>query len=368
MTSTRYIGLMSGTSLDGVDAVLTDIHEGVTRTLASYYEPYPDGLQKALKSLCSSPAWDVIHFARTEASLSEFYAHCCNTLLAQSDCSHQSVRAIGCHGQTIRHLPDMGFTYQLLNASLLAEKTGIAVVGDFRRRDMAKGGQGAPLLPSFHHALAASLSLPIAFLNIGGIANITSINEARQVTGFDTGPGNTLIDNYCQQFTSIRFDARGETARSGSVKQESLEFLASDPYFSKPAPKSTGPEYFNLERIGLSHEKSEYLQPSVADMLCTLTELTARTIADAIKAYVPSREIYVFGGGIHNLFLMERLAKRLPRHTLLSSMELGIDPDFMEATAFAWLAQQFVEGKPSSLPSVTGASGSAILGSLYPAG
>lgn len=368
MTSERYIGLMSGTSLDGVDAALIEISEtGSLTTLATHYQPFCEGLQSNLSHLARAEQWPVDLFARTELNLTQQYATCVLHMLESANISSSSIRAIGAHGQTIRHLPELGFSYQLINPSLLAAETGIDVIADFRRADLARGGQGAPLLPSFHAELCRATDQARCLLNIGGIANLTSLSPDGTTVGFDTGPGNTLINAWCRLKFEKDYDDKGAIARQGKVQASLLRILLQDAYFLRPPPKSTGPERFNLTWLD-EHLLRFGESVSDLDMLCTLVELTAKTSADAIDTHSQAKDVLIFGGGIHNDYLLERLQAHLPSRRIGSTERLGIDPDFMEATAFGWLAHRLLHDQPGNLIAVTGASSPALLGGWYPSG
>ncbi len=365
-----FIGLMSGTSLDGVDAVLVDFNADTPELLASYSHPIPEDLQSKLTEF-THPSWrgSIANMGTFHQQLGKLFADAVNQLLQISKITPQQVRAIGSHGQTLWHQPegDFPFSLQLGDANLITELTGITTVADFRSRDIAAGGQGAPLVPAFHHRTLSHNDKNRVILNIGGIANISVLPSKasnKPVMGFDTGPGNGLIDAWIHAQKGKKYDKSGDWARSGAIQDNILNKLLEDPYFSLPAPKSTGKEFFNLTwlentlRNTLEGHKPE-------DIQATLTDLTAKAIADNIDASCD--EVFVCGGGIHNKFLIERLQHHLPEIVIASTQNLGIDPDWMEAIAFAWLAKQTMEGKAGNLPSATGAKGSRILGAIYPA-
>ena len=361
-----YVGLMSGTSLDGVDAVLAEFSPArPPRLLNTQYLPYPDELRAELLAL-HTPQPDELHRAALAAqTLARLYAQAVGAALG--DTPRGRVRAIGCHGQTLRHRPADGYTLQVGNAALLAELTGIAVVADFRSRDIAAGGQGAPLVPAFHaHALAAPDAHRV-IANIGGIANVTDLPPGGTVRGWDTGPGNLLMDAWIQRHQGARYDRDGGWAASGRVDAGLLDALMRHPYLAAPPPKSAGREQFNLESLGAALAGlGQDLAPQ--DVQATLLEFTAASLADAVRRECAgAQELYVCGGGAHNATLMRRLAARLPGARVDSTTKLGIDPDWMEALAFAWLARQTLHHAPGNLPSVTGARGGRILGAIYPA-
>lgn len=362
----QYVGLMSGTSLDGVDAVLVEFRDhSPPRLLKSHYLPYDDALRAQLLAL-HTPQADEIHRAACAANeLADLYASAVEGLIAGQ--VRGTIRAIGCHGQTLRHRPDSGYTLQIGNAALLAERTGISVVADFRSRDIAAGGQGAPLVPAFHAHLLRHPTHHRVITNIGGIANVTDLPAAGPVRGWDTGPGNMLMDGWVQRHQHTRYDREGAWATSGTVRPDLLDALLSHPYLALPPPKSAGREQFNL--AWLDERLRQFSAPSApADVQATLLEFTAHTLAKAIRQEcAEAREVYVCGGGAHNAALMARLRALMPARLVDTTHALGVDPDWMEAMAFAWLARQTLHAEPGNLPSVTGARGERILGALYPA-
>lgn len=360
-----YLGLMSGTSLDGIDAVLVEISESGTTLIANYYLPYPAGLREQLLALHQSTTDELHRTALAANQLARLYAQSSNELLRSSRTGPDTVQAIGCHGQTIRHRPDAGYTLQIGNAALLAELTGITVVADFRSRDIAAGGQGAPLVPAFHAAVLASPSRHRLIANIGGIANLTDLPITGPAKGFDCGPGNMLMDAWIQSCLNQKHDEGGAWAASGRVIPTLLNKLLAQPFLAAPPPKSTGREQFNLDWLNQHLQGNEPTE----DVQATLLELTARTLTDAAMRYCTGyQEMYVCGGGAHNQALMARLvALTHPPARVASTAELGIAPDWMEAMAFAWLARQCLHRQPVNLPEVTGASGARVLGAIYPA-
>lgn len=364
MSETKlFIGLMSGTSADAVDAVLVGFeHTGALYALASHTLPIPEALRARIIALQSGTSRDVYDVCELDAELAQLYVDAINGLLAKTTHEPADIAAIGNHGQTLLHFPNNNpaFTLQVGDNHRLAELTGISVVGDFRRRDIAAGGQAAPLIPAFHKTLAPTTG-SVAFLNIGGIANISCIDNGR-ATGFDTGPGNTLMDAWIRQEKGLNFDADGAWAREGSVNQQLLTLLLNDPYFKTLPPKSTGQDYFNLNWL------QSFLADSVAaeDVQRTLLELTATTVGQAVRLS-GCTSLFCFGGGRHNRLLMERIKDLTEDVPVESTTQLGIDPDYMEATAFAWLAKQCLEGKPGNDPSVTGSRGERVLGVVFPA-
>ena len=357
---------MSGTSLDGVDAVLAEIgQDGRPRILRTHYQPYPDALRSELLAL-HAPQPDEIHLAACAANtLAHLYAEATRAVLEGVEPA--SVRAVGCHGQTLRHRPAEGYTLQIGNAALLAELTGLTVVADFRSRDIAAGGQGAPLVPAFHAQVLGAPGAHRVIANIGGIANITDLPPGGAVRGWDTGPGNMLLDAWIKRHQGKHYDRDGAWAASGRVHPGLLAALSDHPYLRLPPPKSAGREQFNLEWLdGVLAHLGAAIDP--ADVQATLLKLTAASLADAVSRECGSaRELYVCGGGAHNGALMQRLGAHLPGVNVATTSALGIDPDWVEALAFAWLARQTLHHAPGNLPSVTGARGERILGAIYPA-
>lgn len=366
--SARYLGLISGTSADSIDAVLVSFSRGVPQLLASHAHPWPAALRERMLALAQDEATiDLDAFGRLDVEIGHGFADAALHLLEQSGTPARTVRAIGSHGQTLRHRP-LGrhpFTLQLGDPSVIAERCGIEVVADFRRADIAAGGQGAPLLPALHAMLLARPGHVRVILNLGGIANITVLGADGSVHGFDTGPANGLLDAWCLRQRHEPFDRDGAYAASGRVDATLLAALLADPYFALPPPKSTGREHFHLGWLA-THPRLAALDP--ADVQATLLELTARSVATAIAQSAPeAEEVLACGGGVHNGALMRRLGELLAPSVLLSTSRYGIDPDFLEATAFAWLARQRLLGLPGNLPAVTGARGPRVLGAIYPA-
>lgn len=357
---------MSGTSLDGIDAVLAEIGpSGQPRLLKTHYLPYPDSLRAQLLSL-HSPQTNEIHLASLAANeLARLFAEAVSALL--DGIAPDSVRAIGCHGQTLRHRPVDGYTLQIGNAALLAELAGITVVADFRSRDIAAGGQGAPLVPAFHAHTLQHPGTHRVIANIGGIANITDLPQDGTVRGWDTGPGNMLLDAWVKQHRGTNYDRDGVWAASGSIHPGLLAALTQHAYLQLPPPKSAGREQFNLGWLEAAlGALDEALDP--ADVQATLLEFTASSLADAVSRECGGvQELYVCGGGAHNGALMQRIRGRLPNVRVATTTALGIDPDWVEALAFSWLARQTLHHEPGNLPAVTGARGERILGAIYPA-
>ena len=365
--TTYYLGLISGTSMDGIDAALLAFDEQ-PRLLAHYSHPLPDHIRRQLYQL-QTPGQDELATAmHLDVELGRLFATAALTLIEQAALRPDQVAAIGSHGQTLRHYPDgpAPTTWQIGDPNIIAEQTGITTVADLRRRDMAAGGQGAPLVPAFHAAVFHQAHINRAILNIGGIANLTLLpaESTRPVIGFDTGPGNGLMDAWIGQQLGQHYDRDGEWAASGHVHPGLLERLLHDAYFERPPPKSTGREYFNLDWLQPRLASFSALAPR--DVQATLCELTARTIAEALEATMDSvDEVLICGGGVHNRQLYQRLEEQLTPARVTSTAGAGIDPDWVEAAAFAWLARQTLAGDPGNLPSVTGASHPVVLGGVY---
>jgi anhydro-N-acetylmuramic acid kinase len=359
-----YIGIMSGTSLDGVDAALVDLSQATPRLVANQYQPYPQPLKDALLAL-HHPTHNELHQAQLIANqLAREYAKATQHLLEKAGVVAAQVQALGCHGQTIRHRPEHGYTIQLNNAALLAELTGIHVVSDFRSRDIAAGGQGAPLVPAFHDKVLRHLNIHRVILNIGGIANVTDLPVGKPTLGFDTGPGNLLMDAWIAKHQAKSYDKDGAWAASGKVIPELLQRLLAETFFAAKPPKSTGRDLFNLDWLTQRLSGNE----APADVQATLLALTGDSIAHAVLRFCTgTSEIYVCGGGAHNRQLMAHLQRALPQCTIQISDSVGIDADWMEAIAFAWLAQQTMTLRPGNLPAVTGARHPCVLGAIYPA-
>lgn len=360
-----YLGMMSGTSLDGLDIALIE-QEQRTTLLATHYIPMPEPLRLALLALCASGPDEIARAAIAQNQWVQLAAEGIDHLLHAQQLRAEDIRAIGSHGQTIRHEPVRGFTVQIGNPALLAELTGITVVGDFRSRDVAAGGQGAPLVPAFHEALFEHQGDRLAVLNVGGFSNLSLIEQDKPVSGFDCGPGNVLLDAWINEKQGRGYDANGTWAASGAVLPGLLAQLMSDPFFSGTGPKSTGRELFNLP--WLHHHLSTQPPYADEDVQATLLELTALSIIDSLqKAQKDTQVLLVCGGGAHNGALMARLASLLPAAKVGSTADFGVDPDWVEAMAFAWLAHCCLEGIAANRPSVTGARGLRTLGAIYPA-
>jgi len=353
---------MSGTSLDGIDAVLVDLSDQKPLQLAKYYLPFDDKLKNGLLEL-HSPAHNEIHQAQVIGNqLAKMYATTVVSLLKQAQSSINDIKAMGCHGQTIRHCPEYGYTLQIGNAALLAELTGITVVSDFRSRDIAAGGQGAPLVPAFHDYALRHPDIHRVIVNIGGISNLTNLPPNAATSGFDCGPGNLLMDAWCMQHMNEPYDDSGAWASSGKVLPELLEQMLDEPFFALSPPKSTGRDLFNIRWLKNKLNGKE----TAENVQASLLELTCRSIATAIQNHCfGAKEIYLCGGGAHNQALRERLTTLLPDKSVKTTSALGVDEDYLEAIAFAWLAQQTLHGKPANLPLVTGAKHPCILGAIY---
>ncbi|WP_299728172.1 anhydro-N-acetylmuramic acid kinase [uncultured Endozoicomonas sp.] len=361
-----YVGLMSGTSLDAMDAVAVEFDKDHPRVLATHSLPWPTELRAKIQQLCQPGDDEIRLMAEVDPAIARVAADAVNALLNKASLKPDQIQAIGSHGQTIRHMPELGYTLQIGDPNLLAELTNITVVGDFRRRDMAAGGQGAPLVPAFHHAIFTSDSDRVV-VNIGGISNVSILPAgSRQVSGFDTGPGNLLMDYWCQKHWQTPFDEGGRHAAKAMFNPELLAALLSDPFFHQAPPKSTGRELFNPNWLESRLNDFSHLSPEVIQ--ATLCSLTASCIADAIKQYAPdTTELFTCGGGAFNLTLMAMLQELLPNVVINSTNALGVDPQWVEAIAFAWLAKQRILNLPGNLPEVTGANNLRVLGGVYPA-
>jgi len=366
-----YIGLMSGTSLDGIDAALVEFGDNKFTLIATHHHAIPAELCKTLNKLAldeSECSLDTL--GEADAELGEIFAHAVNELLKQSNTQTSTIKAIGSHGQTIRHRPDAQhpFTLQIADANKIAHITGITTVADFRRRDMAANGEGAPLAPAFHNAIFRSSQENRAIVNIGGIANITFLPADKNKTcqGFDTGPGNMLMDAWIQKHKNQNYDPQGQWAANHSADKKLIHHLMQDPFISQTPPKSTGREHYNLH--WLNEQLSHFSDLSADIIQASLCEFTAQSIQLAVENY--SEEIntlIVCGGGAHNTHLMHLLQQQLPGINIKNSDAYGLHPDWVEAVAFAWLAKQTLNNKPSNSPEVTGADEAVILGSIFPA-
>jgi len=360
-----YIGLMSGTSLDGVDGVLMDIDaHGAIRLRGHHHQPLLASLRDELGALNSPGRDEIARAAKAAHDLAHAYGSVVNALLHKCSVFAREVRAIGAHGQTVRHQPGSGYTVQLLNAAKLAETVGIDVVHDLRSRDIAAGGQGAPLAPGFHTAVFSSPIEARAVLNLGGIANLTRLAPGRPVIGFDCGPANTLLDGWCLRHRGLPFDVDGAWGAGGQVLDGPLAAMLAEPYFAAAPPKSTGRDLFHAGWL-------DALVPGDAapvDVQATLAALTVESIARDLERHAgDTRVLFACGGGARNGHLMRKLAARLPAVRVTTTDELGVPVDQVEAAAFGWLAYCFVERRPGNLPEVTGARGPRVLGALVPA-
>jgi anhydro-N-acetylmuramic acid kinase len=363
-----YIGLISGTSADAIDAALVALAPA-PHLLHALSLPYPPRIREQLLDLIHDEDATVAldELGALDVEIGHAFAHAARTLLLQAGVDATRVRAIGSHGQTVRHRPrqDVPFTLQLGDPNVIAEGTGIATVADFRRRDVAAGGEGAPLVPAFHAAVLASDREARVVLNLGGIANVTLLPPRGDVAGFDTGPANALLDGWTQRHRGAAHDAGGAWAATGRCDHVLLDRLLADHYFARRPPKSTGREEFSLTWLDLALHAHRGLE--AADVAATLVELTARSVAQAVRATLPgAARVIACGGGVHNAYLMQRLASALGATPLESSTAHGIDPDFCEAMAFAWLAQRTLAGLPGNLVHVTGAAGPRVLGAVWP--
>ena len=364
-----YIGLMSGTSLDGVDGVLVDFSTTPLRVVAHHSAPFEPALRTELLAL-NTASHDELHRAALASNgLVRCYAQTVAALLNTTGASTNDIQAIGAHGQTVRHQPGLhdgiGYTTQLNNPALLAELTDIAVVADFRSRDIAAGGQGAPLVPVFHQGVFGRTDHTVGVLNIGGIANLSVLRPGAAAQGFDCGPGNALLDHWCLTHTGRTYDDRGQWAAGGQVQSALLASLLSEPFLHRLPPKSTGRDLFHPE--WLRHHLQTCPGTAPVDIQTTLTEFTARACAqDVLRHAASARELLVCGGGALNEWLMHRLQAHLPGVQVASSATRGLPPLQVEAAAFAWLARQTLRGLPGSLPNVTGARGARMLGAVYP--
>lgn len=370
-----FLGLISGTSADGIDVALVrfadDSPEARCELLHGYTHVWDDGIRVRLVELGQGgESRSLDEIGSLDVLVAQAFADAALQLLDAAGMPAQSVRALGSHGQTIRHRPaamafgqPTPFTWQLGDGNVIAERTGITTVCDFRRRDVAAGGHGAPLLPALHAALLHSHDESRAILNLGGIANLTLLPAQGVVRGFDTGPANALMDAWCERHTGVAFDAGGAWAATGRVDTELLASLLGDPWFALPPPKSTGREQFHLAWL---QERSSDAPLAPEDVQATLLEVTAISVTDALRATQPdTARLLVCGGGVHNPVLLQRIAARLPGIVVESTAVHGVDPDFVEAMGFAWLAREAIAGRPGNLPAVTGARGPRVLGAIH---
>jgi anhydro-N-acetylmuramic acid kinase len=367
MSTEYYLGLMSGTSADAIDVALVDFANNNIHLAATYSQALPADIREQIHNLTSPANNEIDRMGELDHRLGETFSDAINQLLTTTGIGSQQIIAIGSHGQTIRHRPPgtlkYPFTLQIGDPNIIAERTGITTVADFRRRDMAAGGHGAPLVPAFHHTIFQHQDIDRAVINIGGMANITWLPKSGQTLGFDTGPGNVLMDTWILKNLGKSYDSNGEWGASGQVNSDLLQSLLGHPFFTQTPPKSTGREMFNFAWIEaqIAHRN---LAP--ADIQATLLALTAQSIAQDICQLTASPcEVYICGGGAYNLALMAELAKRLPHANVASTKALGIAPEWIEAMAFAWLAQQTINRRHGNLNAVTGAQREVILGGVY---
>lgn len=368
--SSLYIGLMSGTSADAIDAALVDFSCDQPTLLAHYSLELKRDVRAIIHQLAHPGDNEIDRMGAMDHQLGELFATAVKELLAQSNFDSTQIAAIGSHGQTIRHRPpklnEYPFSLQIGDPNIIAQRTGITTIADFRRRDMAAGGQGAPLVPAFHAAFFQTSARPRAIVNIGGIANITWLPNRGQPLGFDTGPGNVLLDAWINKYKGESYDKDGAWAGSGQLNATLLERLFKHPFFHQKPPKSTGPEVFNLDWLGKELASlDDELAPE--DVQATLLVLTAQSIAAAVQGLEdgPKAEIYLCGGGAYNMALRIALQTLLPDHQLSDTSDLGIAPEWVEATAFAWLAHQTHNRLSGNLPAVTGATEALVLGGIY---
>ncbi|WP_075631060.1 anhydro-N-acetylmuramic acid kinase [Glaesserella parasuis] len=369
MVSQNYLGVMSGTSLDGVDLALVDFSQ-TPKLIAADFTPMPDTLRVALSQLVKKGETSLQALGELDHQLALLYADSIQWFLAKHQLNADDIVAVGCHGQTVWHSPkgQYPFTMQIGDMNLLAARTGITTVGDFRRRDMAFGGQGAPLVPAFHQAVFSSPERLTVVLNIGGISNISVLNPNQQTIGYDVGAGNTLLDIWIEKHLGKRYDANGEWARTGKIHSALLALLLDEPFFQLPPPKSTGRELFNLE--WLEHKLTQIEPLPAEDVQATLVEFTVQSIVQALRQIENPNAYHsvllVCGGGAKNPLIMERLQTHLIDWQVSTTTEYGLDVDYVEAAAFAWLAYQRIHNLPANLPSVTGATQEVSLGAIFP--
>lgn len=367
MKSGRYIGVMSGTSLDGVDVVLAAIDENMVAQQASYCHPMPPDLRQAILAICQGQALTLSQLGQLDTRLGQLFAEAVLTLMRRESLEVDDITAIGCHGQTVWHEPQSAApnTLQIGDNNQIVAATGITVVGDFRRRDMALGGQGAPLVPAFHQALMMDATERRMVLNIGGIANLSLLIPGQPVRGFDTGPGNMLLDAWIWRNQGKAYDKDAQWARSGKVSHALLDALLREPWLALPPPKSTGRELFNLG--WLEQHLRHFPGIAAQDVQATLNEFTAVSIAQQVQLNDGCDRLLACGGGSRNPLLMARLAAHLAGTEVTMTDTIGINGDDMEALAFAWLAFRTLSGLPGNLPAVTGAREKSVIGAIYPA-
>lgn len=363
-----WLGLMSGTSMDAVDAVLVSFEAQSLSIHGTHSLPYPDDLRHRLVMATRNQA-DPDELGELDTLTGQHFARTASELIERSGISSKDVQGIGSHGQTLRHQPSGSapFSMQIGSAAFIAEATGVTTVSDFRSRDIAAGGQGAPLVPAFHKWLFESEEQDRCILNLGGIANITWLpaGNRKPIIGFDTGPANALLDAWCLDQTGRHFDDHGHLASEGATNTELLASMLSDAYFTKPAPKSTGKERFNIDWIRTHLQRFPVLAPE--DVQRTLLQLTVTTVLQQLPQESADMTVYACGGGTFNPLLMNELRLGLGSVTLTTTGALGLDPQWVEPVAFAWLAKQTLKGLPGNVPEVTGATGRRVLGAIYPA-
>ncbi|MEO8346544.1 MAG: anhydro-N-acetylmuramic acid kinase [Betaproteobacteria bacterium] len=364
-----FAGVMSGTSLDGIDAVIAEfpgVSGAAIATLAATHVSFPSTLREQLLSLQSAGDDEIRRVARAANALADLYAHAIKSACLAAGIATHDLVAAGVHGQTVRHRPEAGWTLQINNPARVAERAYVTVVADFRSRDVAAGGQGAPLVPAFHKAFFGDPALHRVIVNLGGIANVTLLPPRGAVGGFDTGPGNVLMDLWSMRHRKLPFDADGAWSAQGRVDPALLEALLAEPYFAQEPPKSTGRDLFNAPWLDTMLDRARW-RGTPEDAQATFAALTAHTIAEAVRAYAEgATEILACGGGAHNGALLRRLALELPTRTVTTTAAHGIAVEQVEALAFAWLARETIAGRPGNLPAVTGAQGPRVLGAIYP--
>ena len=394
LQSGYFIGLMSGTSLDGIDAVLVKIESAFetnqpviqnqlsfqnqlnthnqlkTQIVSSLCQPLPNTIKASLQHLSESPLTSLSAIGELDQQLSQAFANAVNSLLSHANIAATEVQAIGCHGVTLWHQPkgEFGFSMQLTNPNRLAQLTGIDVVSDFRNMDIAAGGQGAPLVPAFHKAIFAGRLDKAIILNLGGIANITVIHPNKPLLGYDTGPANTLMNLWCERHKQQAYDANGDWAAAGKLDSSLLANLMSEPYFQQAFPKSTGKELFNLNWLDTVLKNAKLAQNvdySANDIQTALAHLTAKSVATQLNLFEDISTVLVCGGGVHNQFVVNKIQDYAKQKCLYSTQEYGVDPDLMEAMAFAWLAYQRINANKTELSTVTGARVNTVLGAWY---
>lgn len=361
-----YLGLISGTSADGIDVALVAFEPTLQLVVGRTYAWEPALRARLVELGQGGEAKSLDELGELDVRVAQCFADAALALIGEAGIDKTQVRALGSHGQTVRHRPEarFPFTWQMGDGNVIAERSGITTVADFRRRDVAAGGHGAPLMPAFHAAMLASSDEDRAVLNLGGIGNFTLLPRDGAVRGFDTGPANALLDAWCERHTGRGYDANGEFAASGQVDEALLVRLIEEPWFALPPPKSTGREQFHLSWVETKLRGGE----AAADVQATLLELSARTVADALRAtQTTTKRVLACGGGVHNAALMARIAANLPGVIVESTAIHGLAPDFVEAMGFAWLARETLHGRPGNLPSVSGARGPRVLGAVYPA-